>query len=279
MPTVHEHPPPPRRFVFCAGMARAGSTWQYQTASALVENAVAGRRLGGIAKYRRSAFGELCASLGDERGLLVLKSHNVHPAMVGEVTDGGAVVLTSHRDIRDAAASWLRMRNAPFSRLWRRIRPLRWTTEFDEWAAFPTAVVMRYEEIFTNPAGQLARIAAALGLQPTAGETSAMLEDLALDRQRDRSERLVEERERQGRPTARDPVTMLHDNHVGTGEIGVYRTVLRPSQIAAIEEVCGDWMLRWGYVPDRPRLNPAEAIRARRLIRECERTGNESPWT
>lgn len=279
MLTNPEHPLPPRRFVFCAGMARAGSTWQYQAAGNLVENARVGRRLGGIDKYRRSAFGELRASLEDEQGFLVLKSHNVHPAMAGEVTHGGAVVFTSHRDIRDAAASWMRMRNAPFSRLWRRIWPFRWTTEFDEWAAFPSAVVMRYDEILTDPASQLARLAGALELQPTAEEMSSILDDLSLTRQRDRSERLIEERERQGRRTTRDPVTMLHDNHVGTGELGVYRSMLRPSQIAAIEEVCGDWMQRWGYVPDRPRLNPAEAIRARRLVRQFERTEGDSPWT
>jgi len=260
-------------------MARAGSTWQYQAASTLVENAGTGRRIGGIAKYRRAAFGELCESLDGEHGDVVLKSHNVHPGMVTEVTDGGAVVLTSHRDIRDAAASWLRMRNASFARLWKRIRPHVWVTEFDEWAAFPSAVVMRYDEILTDPAGQLARLAEALGLEPTGEETATLLDDLSLARQRDRSERLTEERERQGRQVARDPTTMLHDNHVGTGEIGVYRSVLRPSQIAVIEDVCGDWMQRWGYVPDRPRLSLAEAIRARRLLRQFERTADGSPWT
>ena len=278
MPTDSQPALPPRRFVFCAGMARAGSTWQYQAASTLVENAGTGRRIGGIAKYRRAAFGELCDSLEGEHGDVVLKSHNVHPGMVTEVTDGGAVVLTSHRDIRDAAASWLRMRNAPFSRLWKRIRPRMWTTEFDEWAAFPSAVVMRYDEILTDPAGQLTRLADALDLQPTPDETSVILDDLSLARQRDRSERLIEERERQGRRVTRDPTTMLHDNHVGTGEIGVYRAVLRPSQIAVIEDVCGDWMQRWGYVPDRPKLNLAEAIRARRLLRDFERSDGASPW-
>lgn len=270
---------PPRRFVFCAGMARAGSTWQYQAASTLVEDARAGRRVGGIAKYRRAAFGELRDSLEGERGYVVLKSHNVHPGMAAEVTDGDAVVLTSHRDIRDAAASWLRMRNAPFDRLWKRVRPHVWVAEFDEWAALPTAVVMRYDEILTDPAGQLARLADALDLQPTPEDTAALLDDLSLARQRDRSERLAEEGERQSRPVMRDPTTMLHDNHVGTGEIGVYRSVLRPSEITVIEDVCGEWMQRWGYVPDRPKLNFAETIRARRLLRRFERTADGSPWT
>ena len=89
--------------VFCVGMYRSCSTWQYQVASHLVERYFQGRRLGfrsgdDYAALTRS--GELA-----EDEWAVLKSHEKDRRFAHALAKGRALGLYAYRDVRDVVDS------------------------------------------------------------------------------------------------------------------------------------------------------------------------------
>lgn len=80
------------------------------------------------------------------------------------------------------------------------------------------------------------------------------------DRQRERTAVTRKKREAFGASVKYDPHSLLHHNHIASGASGHFRDTLRPSEIRAIEDVCGEWMAKWGYPPDRPPLTVAQRL-------------------
>ena len=246
-------------WVFCGGMFRSGSTVRYQIASHLVESAGHGHRVpfvgdGGFESYRRSLA---CSRQG---AVLVFKSHGVCEPILAEVRMRRAAVITSHRDIRDVVVSAMRKNGWSFRTIWRRGRLRYWTTRFDEWAAVPGALVSRYDRIVSDLAAEVRRIADHLGLCIGHDESVAMADLYSIARQRERTERVQGAGSDSGSTLKYDPHSLLHHNHIASGATGDYRTVLRPAEIRAIEDECGEWMAKWGYEPDRPALTMSQRL-------------------
>src|SRR6476646_8231399 len=88
--------------VFCVGMYRSGSTWQYDVVSQLLEKHRGVRRLGFVT-------GEEFADLRgqDADSWRVLKAHDAHPAFAEALAAGQALAVYSFRDLRDVAYSLL----------------------------------------------------------------------------------------------------------------------------------------------------------------------------
>src|SRR5438132_11942151 len=87
-------------YVFCAGMYRACSTWQYAVASQLVETHLQGRRLGYLSGDQFAAWDD---ALADDAGCYVLKSHDADERLAAALREGRALALYAYRDLRDVA--------------------------------------------------------------------------------------------------------------------------------------------------------------------------------
>jgi hypothetical protein len=244
-------------WVFCGGMFRSGSTVHYQIASHLVEAAGRGRR---IPWHVPEAFGRVRRTAGAVDGFAVFKAHGLTPEMREEVESNGARVITSHRDIRDVVVSAMRKNGWSFRRIWREDRLRYWTRRFEEWANLPGAMVSRYESLARNLEEETRRIAAHLSIPLRDGEAGVIADAYAIQRQQERTEAVRRRRETTGEAVKFDPHSLLHHNHIASGESGGYRAVLRPAEIRAIEDECGDWMERWGYPVDRPPLTTAQRL-------------------
>lgn len=243
-------------WVFCSGMHRSGSTVQYQIAAHLVEQAGRGER---ITFHKPEAFGEVRAAHDAGHRMLVFKAHGLSDAIRDELRDHGGIVITAHRDIRDVVVSAMRKNNWTFRHIWRIGRLQHWTTRFEEWATVPGAMVSRYDRLSADLAGETIRIAGTLGIPLATGDADRIAADYTADRQRERTAAVQEVRQR-GEAVTYDPHSLLHHNHIASGAVGGYRTVLRPAEIRAIEDACGAWMDRWGYEPDRPALGIRQRV-------------------
>jgi hypothetical protein len=230
-------------WVFCGGMFRSGSTVQYQIASHLVEHCGRGRR---VAWHSPDEFEAVRLAHADTPGLLVFKAHGLTAAMQKELDHCSGHVITVHRDIRDVVVSALRKNRWSFRHVWKHGYLRRWTRRFDEWAAIPGALVSRYESLVEGLEHEASRIASMLGLPADETLVNAVASEYAIDRQRGRTADIRAKQSR-GMLTKFDPHSLLHFNHVASGEVGIFRRVLAPAEIRAIEDVCGEWMGRWGY--------------------------------
>src|SRR5687767_13718029 len=92
--------------VFCVGMFRSGSTWQYDVASHLLERHRGAERLGHLTP-------EHCTPSADDRWR-VLKGHQLHDQYTAARSGRGALALYSYRDLRDVCYSLMHKFRAPF---------------------------------------------------------------------------------------------------------------------------------------------------------------------
>jgi hypothetical protein len=231
-------------WVFCGGMFRSGSTVQYQIASHLVEHFGRGERL---TWQKADDFASVKALHPDDGRLRVFKAHHLSEAIRDELHLAGGRVLTTHRDIRDVVASAIRKNGWSFHHIWKHRMLRRWTERFDAWAALPGALVSRYDDMIAHLDVEAVRIGRLLGMDVAADLAVTIGETYAIDRQRGRTEEVRLRRDRNELRTKYDGHSLLHHNHITSGEVGGYRALLRPAEIRAIESECGEWMGRWGY--------------------------------
>jgi hypothetical protein len=244
-------------WVFCGGMFRSGSTVQYQIASHLVEHHGRGTR---VSWHSPHEFDAVRLAHANTPGLIVFKAHGLTAAMREELDRSGGHVITVHRDIRDVMVSALRKNRWSFRHAWKHGYLRRWTQRFEEWAAIPGTLVSRYEHLVEGLEHEASRIAGLLGLPVDDTLATAIAADYAIDRQRERTADIRGKQSR-GTLTKFDPHSLLHFNHVASGEVGIFRHMLAPAEIRAIEDVCGEWLDRWGYPRSDITLSAADRLR------------------
>lgn len=257
------------KWIFCGGMARSGSTLQFQIASELVERLGVGQRAGW---YAAGNFTQANLDHGGRDGLLVFKAHRLTPEIVAEIRDRGGRAVCTYRDIRDVTASWMSMNDQSFAKVWHSGHLQRWTERFDEWAALPGTYVTRYSALRDDLPGEVRRMAQFLDLPAPPSLINSIAEDLSLERQvaRVASQQLA--------PAQRmHPHTLLHDKHITDAGDGTFSRKLRPFEVDLIECQCAAWMRRWGYVASSPRLGLLDRWRQRRLGAPGRRTERDQP--
>jgi hypothetical protein len=238
-------------YVFCVGMYRSCSTWQYAVACHLLEAHRGGRRLGFIA-------GEHFAGRGPAEGWQVLKSHEGHPSFAEALRAGRARAFYSFRDLRDVAFSLAHKRGTTFEEVVEEQGMLRTCLANDAfWTSQPHTLTQRYEEIVENPVGAVCQLAAHLDLDLAEGEAAATAERYSLASNRRRAVELAGRLRREGVNLAdpqnallHDTETLLHWNHIREGRRGGWRNEATPRQLAVLVSLCTDWLIGRGYAWD-----------------------------
>tara|TARA_Y100000588_G_scaffold117644_3_gene128792 strand:+ start:932 stop:1558 length:627 start_codon:yes stop_codon:yes gene_type:complete len=207
----------------CCGLQRSGSTAQFNIVRHLFS-------IKGVQPYTSFITGY---NQNDKSLVHIIKSHIVPPLLLQQMDEKrptGIELLTTHRDIRDAAASAVRMGWAPNNQnianyakeILARYKP----------SARHAIHNMRYEDFQSNPGNTVQDIATALDIELSAQENTAILDHLETGNDSDKL----------------DNETLLHPNHCGTGEIGTYKEQLSQEAITAIEDNCGDWLREHNYI-------------------------------
>lgn len=154
-----------------------------------------------------------------------------------------AVALYIYRDLRDVISSLqeknqFRLEGRGLERL---VVKLQQSDE--QWRALPGTYVSRYEDVTNNIGEEVERIARFLGLECTLDLLRDIAEDLSFESQQDRIRMVAESALVEVNPTnAYDPVSLLHRNHLQSGEAGRHRLNLDSTQIHLIETLAADWL-------------------------------------
>jgi hypothetical protein len=226
-------------------MQRSGSTLQFQITSHLVEMAGLGKR------HEFMAPDEIPGVIGEDIAqYVVLKTHVFSDAIGAAFTRGQALGIYCFRDLRDVIVSFMHKEQKAFAEKWvlsRIDNNLRWYTY---WTAQPRMLVSRYETLIADLPGEVARIASHLGIKLDQTTCQKIAELYSIDRQRQTIAEAIQAQRLQSKVgQIFDPHSLLHTNHIRSGEVGGWKETLTPQQADFIEEHARDWMLQHGYLP------------------------------
>src|SRR5262249_46537022 len=128
--------------VFCVGMYRSGSTWQYDVACHLLERHRGAKRLGFV------PADQYTPQPPHDSTWRVLKTHDADERFAAALNDGRAVALYSYRDLRDVCYSLMYKFRASFEDVVERQQLLHRCLANDAfWRAQPNLLWQRYEAI------------------------------------------------------------------------------------------------------------------------------------
>jgi hypothetical protein len=248
--------------VFCSGMYRACSTWQYEVVAHILERHAGGRRLGYLSgeQYRdlvRKHTGSAVAPAGT--GWRVLKSHEGDRSFSRALTDRRALAVYAFRDVRDVVFSLMHKRGLTFEQLLRQgmIHQILANDRF--WMRQSSLLVQRYEEILAEPVGGVRDLAGYLRIELEEGEAEQIAKEYSLESNKARTEALRRRLEQVGvdlneaaNAQICDSTTLLHWNHVRTGNSGSWYAEATPRQRWILLRLCGPWLKARNYplIPD-----------------------------
>lgn len=170
--------------------------------------------------------------------LHLIKTHHIPNILVNRFSgrpilpENDVLFVTSHRDPRDAAASAIRMGWATNE------AAMNYLELVFNWyrTSEPISILnMKYEDFKADPAPQIRYVVENLGFENSDTEIAAVIEEL-------------DQIKRQKVHDVYDPKTMMHDNHIGTGGIGIYKDTLTDDVAKQIEDRYRDWMISNGYL-------------------------------
>lgn len=238
-------------WIFCCGMPRSGSTLQFQLTAKLVEDAGLGKR---IEWCRPAHFPEIRDKYAKYKKWKVFKSHVPTEEMMVEFSKKNAKGVYIFRDIRDAIVSNLRKKSIEFDQILRKKFISRWIKEwveyYNKWLIFPEVHVSKYENVVSDLAGEVRRIAEHLDISLSEEKCVCFAKEYELDKQRLRIEKFkktVTPEKISSNEVIFDPHNMLHIDHIQSGKIGVWKQVLTRKEIKMIESNTKKWLQKNDY--------------------------------
>jgi hypothetical protein len=236
--------------VWALGLYASGSTWTFNVLQQLAAAMAPGLARPGLFV----ATGQDAARIGAAGGgLRIVKSHEVDTPAEAVLAGAARLIVTTIRDPLDIVASQMEYQHWALDRALDHLAAA--AALCARHAADPRALLLRYEDGFTDDAATLDRLAARLGgtLAPAARDA------IFAATRRPAVERYIAALPRRpgvlvNRATGDllDPATHWHTHHANrTGEVGRWRRALDAAQVRAVEQRLGGWMAAFGYPTGR----------------------------
>jgi hypothetical protein len=226
-------------------MQRSGSTLQFQLAAHVVEMVGRGQRQTYVEPEK---LAEAVDQQPPSPVLKVAKTHVFNDSVRSALRSGRAVGLYTFRDIRDVVVSFMHKERRAFSEESARHHITHNLAWYAGWAAEAGVMVSRYEAIVQDLSAEVARIAAFLDIPLSAADCAEVAAQYNVERQRETIAKSVESNQLTHYTNSQfDPHSLLHTNHIHSGEVGGWRSALTPDQIAFVEGLAGDWLTENGY--------------------------------
>jgi Sulfotransferase domain len=252
--------------VICDGMIRSGSTWSFNVCR-LMGDLLAKRRgqAHGSAYLDRTTLDQFLVTQAYVReGPAIVKGHELGPVALDWIRTGRAKAVCTIRDPRDCIASDIVFWGAGFdASISRVVSSIKYLADYQD---FGRTLFIRYEEMMEDRMWQIKRIAAYLKItldQKDAEAIDAQTNIRAsrkvcegLSGRTDKDVDMILDSHR------RDRTTLLHDNHIGTGEVGRWKRELTPEQGEKLTHLLQRSLRALGYESDGSTLassRPASA--------------------
>jgi len=225
-------------WIFCGGMARSASTLQFQIASNLVELTKCGRVIGWTDEFPLTK--EKYQNL---KGMKVVKSHACTKEMEHEFKLNNAKGIYIYRDIRDVAISLMQKNNSSFDDLLSSGKIDNAIYHYNKWTLLPNMLISRYEDSIDNLKDETRRIARHLDIDISENDLISIAENLSINRQKERMKKInLKNAVFKNENNIYDPKTLLHTNHIKSGEIGGFKRKLSEKNIRQFEKIYGTWL-------------------------------------
>lgn len=247
--------------IYCCGMYRSCSTWQYEITLEILRRAhergepVRVEPLG----YRTGPqFAAEEAPKRSRERIRVMKAHEGHPSFSRALTRGRAVGIYAHRDVRDVVFSLMYKRQQSFREIVRTgmIHQILANDRF--WRLHPQVLVQRYDDIMDQPASAIEEIAFYLNVELPAEEperlANAYSKEANLRRTAETRNALAEkgiDLSTDAHAEVYDPQTLLHWNHIRP-EADDWRALASDEERAVMRRLLGRWLSDNGYPADDP---------------------------
>ena len=233
-------------YVICAGMARSGSTLQYNITSEILSRSGRGKASGLMGDA------EIRPQLAESRELYVIKHHYLDDGVKTVLSLAPAKVIYSRRDLRDVFVS-----DRKISGSMRSPRQIRQFTEtlMDSdlaWRSLPDIYMSRYEDFVDDIEGEVRGIAAYLSVPLSPHDVGEVAEKFSIENQRKRIGKFSEETLEDSGYGPYDKSTQLHKGHIQSARPGRYLTELGAVERAHIEFVASNWLQANGYPLSSP---------------------------
>jgi hypothetical protein len=243
-----------RPLCICNGLIRSGSTWSYNVCRELIQLAAAGQKLPFGSSYLHSQQLDLFIVQQWSRspGPTLVKAHELGPYALANLQSGAVKGVCTFRDPRDCVASDMVFTGLGFDASVYRVNVSLECLRSCE--PIKPILMVRYEEMMADRLGNIRRIAAHLGFGVSEevvnyvdSRTNVESSKKVCEQIRNLTIKQVFEIESH----RVDPVTHLHENHIGNAKIGRWRDELSAQQGAYLTEYFAPWLLKWGYeTPD-----------------------------
>lgn len=185
----------------------------------------------------------------------IVHTHSWDPSTSALVRQHDTIVgFLNYRDPRDACVSMMKMHDLSFEEAASEIVDC--YSVFEETGAETGWLLIRYENLVTNPVQVVSRIASELGLERSIEAISSALEASSLDRHRavmqevtDGRRPKIRQRKNRYRVLHEDAETLITDRHIQSGAIGRWRTELGPDECRYLERCFAEILSRYSYAP------------------------------
>ena len=228
--------------VVVAGMRRGGSTLHFNLVCDIL--ASTGRPVSSQWS-RELAAGDLAP---DGEVFKVVKTHASAPALAARFAAGGIPVAYISRDPRDCLVSYLKKYSKDYS--WTEARKFlaNIRDEYTFWTAMPAARCSRYETVVADSRAEIRHLAAHLEVVVGDDEVERIAGNRAIESQKARIEAIDwNSKARRIGVDLVDDASLLHSNHISSGEVGQWASRLERLQLAEIDAEFGDWLQLMGY--------------------------------
>ncbi len=238
--------------VISNGMLRSGSTLQYNVAASVLETAGQVTRGGFIGEFAKPEIRAKLDALKTADGWTIVKTHEA--PLERSFYDDRVRVLFSYRDVRDIAASIKKKWGYPFEQILADIDAM---IEIERaFADIPNVLVQSYDTLYTDLPAATREIAEFLGVRVGDADVAHIADEFSVESSKQRLEARAKHPLVQvlGRIAGRfriDPTTQMHDNHISAtgGQDGDWLNQFEATEIAALNERFGDWLIGHGYAP------------------------------
>ena len=242
-------------WIICCGMPRSGSTLQYQIASKLIEDAKLGKRVGWV---RPEDIEKIFKKYDNYKKFKVIKTHIFSKRIQNEFLNGNAKGLYIYRDIRDVIVSHMNKNNMSFTFLIRNNFLNNILNNYYLWTALPNMYISKYEDVITNLKLEVYNIARFLNINKSLKECNKIANNFSIDKQIARINKL----QTSLKNNKYDSVSLLHSDHIFSGDIHYWKRVLSWKQVSMIQSNYKKWLQKNNYFLMKKNINLINNIKS-----------------
>ncbi len=229
-------------WIFCAGAKRSGSTLQYNIISEILELSGTGVRTEfvpsaefGLKRNEHTGSGEYKA----------FKSHSLTDEIQKEIVENNAMAFYAYRDVRDVIVSLQKKQW-----LTRDIEEIKKATaayiqNYESWMKIKDFLIIRkYEDFYNDLTAEIKFFLEKVNVQLSEEQIQQI--ESKLNRESIK-ENLGKGEMVNLNGNVYDKKTLMHFNHINSGETGQFYNDLTKEEILAIESVASAWLVAHGY--------------------------------